>query len=152
MNKAFLREPEPEADRCPLCGTKGEPVLAVTVQAHVAPEKWKQISEPASFCPVASCEVVYFDSLGRTILTSELTHPVYPKDASAPLCPCFGLSAEDIEADVREGAPTRTRAVLQQAQSPQACCTRKAANGRSCVAYVQKYYLQCLAAARGQGR
>jgi hypothetical protein len=69
---------------------------------------------------------------------------VYPKDPTAPICACFGLTRDDIEADVREGAPTRTKAVLQKAKSPEARCMHTAANGRSCVAYVQKYYLQCL--------
>ena len=150
MNKAFLREPEQGADYCPRCGAKGETVPTTTVQAQAAAEKGSLLAEPASFCPTASCEVVYFDSLGRMVRTSDLAHPVYPKDATAPLCACFGLTRDDIEADVREGAPTRTRAVLEKARSPQACCAQKAANGRSCVAYVQKYYLQCLAAAKGK--
>jgi hypothetical protein len=87
----------------------------------------------------------------RVLLTSDLSHAVYPKDTTAPICTCFGLTRDDIEADVREGAPSRTRAVLEKAKSPEAHCGRSAANGRSCVAYVQKYYLQCLATAKGEG-
>jgi len=149
MNKAFLREPDQRADYCPRCGSKGETVSPQTLRSHVREERWGHVTEPASFCPLAPCEVVYFDAFERVLLTSDLKAPVYPKDVAAPICACFGLTRDDIEADVREGVPTRTKAVLQKARSPEAHCTQAAANGRSCVAYVQKYYLQCLQAAQG---
>jgi hypothetical protein len=88
--------------------------------------------------------VVYFDSFEHVLLTTELSRPVYPKDPTAPICACFGLTAEDIERDVEEGVTTRVKAAVARAKSPEARCCQRAANGRSCVAYVQKYYMQCL--------
>ena len=38
------------------------------------------------------------------------------------------------------------KAVIEKAKSHEARCTQMAANGQSCVAYVQKYYMQCRAA------
>lgn len=151
MNKAFLREPDQHVDYCPRCGSAGQTVSGQTLRSHVPQEKWGQVAEPASYCPSAQCDVVYFDPFERVLSTADLKAPVYPKDPTAPICACFGLTRDDIESDIREGAPTRARAVLEKAKSPEARCTLAAANGRSCVAYVQKYYLQCLEAAkRGQ--
>ena len=77
------------------------------------------------------------------MLTGELNKPVYPKDPEAPVCACFGLTREDIEQDVREGVVTRVKAILEKAKSSEARCSKLAANGQPCVAYVQKYYMQC---------
>lgn len=146
MNKAFVREPDQTADYCPRCGSRGEPVGSETLQSFLTEEQARAITSPANFCPSAQCGVVYFDCFGRTVLTSDLPRGVYPKDPTAPICPCFGLTREDIEQDVDEGAPTRTRPVLEQAKTPAARCRKLAASGQPCVAYVQKYYLQCLSA------
>jgi hypothetical protein len=144
MNKAFVREPDAGAEYCPRCGSKGEPVGADTLATQLPPEHRAQIAASANFCPAAQCEVVYFDSFERVVTAGQLPRPVYPKDQAAPICACFGLTREDIEQDVAEGAPTRTRALLEKAKSPQARCRELAANGQSCVAYVQKCYMQCL--------
>jgi len=79
----------------------------------------------------------------RFVLAAALSRPAYPKDPTAPICTCFGLTSQDIEQDVDEGVATRTKAVLEKAKSPEARCAQTAANGRSCVAYVQKYFLKC---------
>ena len=50
--------------------------------------------------------------------TGDLRHPVYPKDPQAPICACFGLTAEDVEADIREGGVTRVRALIEKAKRP----------------------------------
>ncbi len=143
MNKAFMREPEGGADYCPRCGSKGEAVGGKTLAAHLAAESRSGLAEPANFCPAPQCPVAYFDAFERVVLAADLPQPVYPKDPAAPICACFGLSRADIEQDMREGVATRTRAVLEKARSPQARCAELAANGRSCAAYVQKYYMQC---------
>lgn len=143
MNKAFVREPDHDADYCPRCGAKGQQVNRDTVRRYVEAEKAQRVTDPANFCPSPSCEVAYFDAFERVILTSELSRPVYPKDPAAPLCACFGLTRQDIEQDVREGVVSRVKAILEKANSPDAQCPQLAANGQSCVAWVQKYYLQC---------
>ena len=144
MNKAFVREPDRTADYCPRCGSKGEPVGGETLRSFLTEEQQRMVAEPANFCPSPQCDVVYFDSFERAVLTTDIQRPVYPKDPTAPICPCFGLTREDIERDVEEGVRTRTKAVLENAKSSGARCREMTANGRSCVAYVQKYYMQCL--------
>jgi len=144
MNKAFLREPERTADYCPRCGSQGEPVVGETLRQFLTEPQLRLLADPANFCPSPQCPVVYFDSFEHALLTTDLSRPVYPKDPTAPICACFGLTAEDIERDVEEGVTTRVKAAVAKAKSPEARCRQRAANGRSCVAYVQKYYVQCL--------
>jgi len=143
MNKAFVREPDHTVEYCPRCGSKGEQVGRETVQAHLPEGEKPKVADPANFCPSPNCDVVYFDAFERVILTGDLKGPVYPKNIDAPICACYGLTRQDIEADVREGSVARVKAIIEKANSPEACCSQKAANGRSCVAYVQKYYMQC---------
>jgi hypothetical protein len=143
MNKAFVREPDQAAEYCPRCGSKGDPVGTKTLAAFLTDAQRSGIADPANFCPSPRCTVVYFDEFERTILATEMPRPVYPKDPSAPICGCFGLTRQDIERDVREGSVSRTKAVLEKAKSPAACCVERAVNGRPCIAYVQKYYIQC---------
>lgn len=143
MNKAFVREPDHTADYCPRCGSKGEPVGSVTLKAHLTGLQLGRLAEPANFCPSAQCPVAYFDGFERVVLAADLQRPVYPKDANAPICACFGLTRVDIEEDVRQGVVTRTKAVIERAKLPEARCLELAANGRPCVAFVQKYYMQC---------
>jgi hypothetical protein len=95
--------------------------------------------------------VVYFDAFERVLLTTDLSRPVYPKDPTAPIWACFGLTRQDIEQDDREGGVTRVKAALEKARSAEARCRQKAANGQSCVGYVQKYYMQCRAAMKQDG-
>ena len=93
--------------------------------------------------------MAYFDGLERVVMAEELARPVYPKDPTAPICACFGLTRQDIEQDVEEGVVTRTKAVLEKAKSPQARCAQMAANGEPCIAYVQKYYMDCRSSSQG---
>jgi len=146
MNKAFVREPDQTSEYCPHCGSQGEPVGAETLETHLSAEQCGHVSQRANFCPAPRCDVAYFDGFERVILVSDLSASVYPKDPRAPICACFGLTCEEVEQDVAEGVATRTRAILEKTKSAEARCSRLAANGRSCVAYVQKYYMQCLQA------
>jgi hypothetical protein len=143
MNKAFVREPDDTGQlHCPTCGSLGVAVQRETWQAHVKPEAATQLAESAFFCPFARCDVVYFDMFERRITTEEVPHGVYPKDPQAPICGCFGLTAEDVESDIRDGAPTRVRQVVARAKSDEARCRTMSPSGQSCVAEVQRYYMK----------
>jgi hypothetical protein len=80
--------------------------------------------------------------VGRTISQAEFGQPVFPKDPDAPLCSCFGLTCDDVEDDIREGSVSRVREHLARARSSEASCQVKAPSGQSCVAAVQRYYMQ----------
>jgi len=118
-------------------------VGAEVLMLYLDDEQRRILAEPANFCPSPPCAVAYFDGFERFVLATALSRPVYPKDPKAPVCACFGLTRQDIEQDVDEGVVTRTRAAVEKAKSPVARCAQMAANGRPCVAYVQKYYMEC---------
>ncbi len=142
MNKAFVREPDDTGTFCPRCESQGERVGAAVLENFLTAEQRSTLTEPAYFCPSPKCAVAYFDGFEGFLLADDLLRPVYPKDPLAPICACFGVTCEEIERDVDEGVVTRTRAAVEQAQSPLARCAQMAANGRPCVAYLQKYYLE----------
>jgi Zinc binding domain len=143
MNKAFLREPDDNGQRfCPRCGSLGVPVSAATWQAQLADPAAVQLAEPASFCPFARCEIVYFDEFDRTVPIESLRQAVYPKDADAPMCGCFGLTCDDVEQDLREGGAARVRALLAKSKSPEAHCQVRSASGQCCIPEVQKYFMK----------
>jgi hypothetical protein len=142
MNKAFVREPDQGAERCPHCGSLGEPVGLDTVKAFLKPEFPDPLSDSAHFCPYPPCDVVYFDMFERAVLTSDVMRPVYPKDPTAPLCGCFGLTCDDVEDDIADGTVVRVKAHLARAQSSEARCRTQSVNGKSCIEAVQKYYFK----------
>ena len=142
MNKAFVREPDVTADYCPRCGSAGDSVGEMTLAAHLTEVQRRNLAEPANFCPIPRCEVAYFDTFERFVLAADLARPVYPKNPDAPICACFGLTCDDIDQDIAEGGVARVRAAIEKAKSPEARCAELAPNGRSCVALVQRYYMQ----------
>lgn len=143
MNKAFVKESDGSgATYCPRCGSLGTPVGEVTIAAQLAPELARGLADTGYFCPFPTCEVVYFDDFERTILASALGRPVYPKDADAPICGCFGLTEADIEQDLAEGGVTRVRALVERSRTAEAHCELRAVSGQCCVGDVQRYYMR----------
>lgn len=142
MNKAFVRESDDLGERCPRCNSPGVPVFPETLRAHLSPGQLQQLTDSAYFCPFEKCDVVYFDLFERTVEQSLVSTPVYPKNPAAPICACFGVRIDDIEDDIREGTVTRTRAAVEQAKSPAAQCSARSPSGQSCIAEIQRYYMQ----------
>ncbi len=142
MNKAFVREPDATTSRCPRCGSAGTPVLAETLRAQLRPEALPLVSETAHFCPHPTCEVAYFDDLERLVEVSSLAAPVFPKDPVAPICPCFGVTLDDVEDDARAGVVQRIRDLIAKSRTPEARCRTASPTGCSCVAEVQRAFLR----------
>jgi Zinc binding domain len=142
MNKAFVRESDAENDACPACGSRGVAVSSVTLDAQFEATARRQLADSAFYCPLASCVVAYFDVFERSVPTTALLRPAWPKSAEAPLCACFGLTLADVEQDVAEGGVRRVREVIERSKSTEAHCQRAAASGQSCVAEVQRCYLR----------
>jgi hypothetical protein len=142
MNKAFVKEQDDLRDRCPRCESRGVAVLAETITAFVRPEFRAEIGRDGFFCDYAPCDVVFFDAFDRAVTTEQLVRPVWPKDPTAPLCGCFGLTADDVEADIREGSVARVKEAVARSKSAAACCLTKSPTGQSCAAVVQRYYFK----------
>lgn len=143
MNKAFCREAdETRPPRCPHCGVEGLRVEAATLAAHVAAAAAESLGEPAYYCGTDACDVAYFDLLERTVAIGAARGLPWPKDPAGTLCACHGLSPDDIDADLAEGVPTRVREIVRQAGLPDAACATVSADGRSCVARIQRLYMR----------
>lgn len=143
MNKAFCREPdESRPPRCPQCGNEGVVVGPETLAAHLIATAETVLGEPAYCCGTDTCEVAYFDLLERTVGVTAARGLCWPKDPAGPLCSCHGLTVDDVDADLAEGAPTRVRRVVQAATAPDAACGLASPDGRPCAARVQRYFLR----------
>jgi hypothetical protein len=143
MNKAFIREPESDGRAyCPRCRALGLPVGADPLKKYIRPESRSKMQDSAWFCNFPRCEVAYFNEFEEVVQIGELIQPVYPKDFDAPLCACFDFTYADVEADVRDGQPTRIRQLLAKSKSSEAHCQSLAADGRCCMATVQELYMR----------
>jgi hypothetical protein len=100
------------------------------------------LGDSAWFCGFARCEVAFYNLFEMVVEIGELKAPVYPKDLDAPICACFGMTYDDVEADVREGTPTRVRALLAKSKTTETRCHELAADGRPCTAAVQELYMR----------
>jgi hypothetical protein len=146
MNKAFVREPDDNGQQhCPQCGSLGVPVTHETAAAHLSRQAAEALGEPSFYCPFPRCAVAYFDLFERVTPVEALVDPSYPKDPTAPLCRCFGLTIDDVEEDIREGSVRRVRAIVERSKTAEAHCHVAAPDGRSCVAEVQRYYMRARA-------
>jgi hypothetical protein len=143
MNKAFVREPEDDGRAfCPRCNTLGVPVNSGPLDTHIRPESRSKMLDSAWFCGFYRCEVAYFNLFGGVVLMDELKAPVYPYDANAPICACFGLTYDDVVADVDESTPARIRGVVARSKAGESQCHVLAADGRSCMAALQELYMR----------
>jgi hypothetical protein len=143
MNKAFIKEPEFDGRAfCPRCGTLGAPVEYAAIDEHVRPESRGKLGDSGWFCGFPRCEVAYFNLFDAVVTIDELRRTVYPKDLDAPICACFGLTYDDVAADVRDGTPHRIRELLAKSKTSAAQCERLAADGRSCIGAVQELYMK----------
>lgn len=143
MNKAFMREADADARvSCPRCGGFALEVTRSVLDVYVSAAFRSRLGESAWCCRNRGCEVIYFDLFEQRVLVSELREPVYPKDLSAPICACFGLKMDDIEADLRDGEPVRVRDLYRKSQSDEARCSELAVDGRCCMSEVQRLYLR----------
>jgi hypothetical protein len=142
MNKAFVREPDVTDVLCPRCGAAGVSALRAAFEMHVPPEARRSLAASTYFCPTPTCPIAYFDAFEAAVTTDALKQPVFPKDPTAPLCSCFGLTMEDVEADAAEPTPRRIRELLAKSKTAAARCEELSPTGRSCIPDVQRCYFK----------
>jgi bacterioferritin-associated ferredoxin len=143
VNKAFCKEPDDtRPPRCPRCGVEGVRVEPLTLATHVVGAAAEALGEPAYYCGTDACEAAYFDLLERVIAVGDARGLPWPKDPSGTLCACHGFTADDVDADIAEGVPTRVREVVRKAGLAEAACATRSADGRSCVARVQRHFIR----------
>jgi hypothetical protein len=112
------------------------------LDTHIREESRRKLGDSGWFCAFPRCDVAYFNLFEAVVMIDELKRSVYPHDLDAPICACFGLAYDDVEADVQEAAPTRIRALLAKSKSPEAKCETLSADGRCCMGAVQELYMR----------
>jgi len=143
MNKAFVREPDADGRvLCPRCGTPGTAVGTGPLDTHVQASLRSRMGDSASYCSHTACEVAYFNMFEQCVLVNDLRSPVYPYDIDAPICACFGLTWDDVDADARDDAPLRIRQLLTKSKSSEARCQLLAVDGQCCIREVQQLYMK----------
>lgn len=143
MNKAFVREPDADGRAlCPRCGTLGTAVGTGPLDTHIQETVRSRLADSAWYCSHAACDVAYFNMFEQSVLVHELRAAVYPYDLDAPICACFGLTYDDIDADASDRTPIRIRELLLRSQSPDARCQLLAVNGQCCLRDIQQLYMK----------
>ncbi len=145
MNKAFVRDPEPAEPRCPEpegCGGIGIPVSRKTLLAQLLPDAADRFAETCYYCQNPGCPVAYFDSWGTFVATTALRNLAYPKSPTAPVCPCFGISEEEIREEAIAGRKERVRELLAKAESAAARCETESPTGASCAVEIRRIFLK----------
>ena len=144
MNKAFVREPEDDGRAfCPRCGTLGVPVNSGPLDTHIRPESRAKMLDAAWFCGFYRCDVAYFNLFGGVVLADELKGPVYPYDANAPICVCFGSQVRRCRGGRGGGhADADSRGRSRERKPGRHSVTCSAADGQSCMGALQELYMR----------
>lgn len=137
---------------CPLCGEKGKPVNAITLQSLLKPEVLVRMNGgPYHFCSSPQCEVVYFGSEGTSLfIRGDLTLRVGIKERTGPryVCYCFNHTVEEIEEEVRRSGTTTVLDDIKTRMKTACWCETRSPQGSCCLATVTKC-VQAAVASRG---
>ena len=127
---------------CSACRTKGSPVDELTVKALLTEVALQRFEAGVyRFCPDASCDVVYFDTAGRTFTTTDLRVPVWQKapPGARMICYCFGENETDIEAEVeRTGGSKAVERVRAHIDAGRCACDVRNPKGACCLGDVMQ--------------
>ena len=140
MSRAFIREPDAPDPACPECGAAGEAVRGETLAAHLRPEDAKPLGDAAFYCSVDTCTTGYFTSWGDKVAADRMTSTAWPKDPDAPICSCFGMTAEEVIQDALDGRKDRVRDLVRRAEGPEAQCRTRAPGGAGCLKRVLRLF------------
>lgn len=140
LSRAFVRDPEPGEPRCPGCGTPGDPVGPLTLEAQLPPAARSALGGAAFYCVSSACCTAYFDAWGGAVPADRLVSAAWPKDPQRPICPCFGITAAEVLADAREGRKERVRDLVERSKGPEARCAQRCPDGRPCLPRVLRLF------------
>ena len=135
-----MKEGEAPEPRCPSCGSPGEAVGPATLEAQLSPEDRKALGDRAYYCAHPSCAAGYYSAWDAVIPLARLRSRAWPKDPSAPLCPCFGLRDADLIEDARSGRKNRVLEIREESDAPDPRCPRTAPDGRCCMPLAMRIF------------
>jgi hypothetical protein len=145
MSRAFMKEPEAQDPLCPECGAACEPVSPPTLDAHVPPALRAPLTGAIYYCVNPSCRTAYFNAWGASVPADKVTGSAWPKDPDGPICPCFGMKAEDVVSDARDGRKDRVKELVDRSKGPEARCAQTAPDGVCCVPKVLRLFRESFA-------
>ncbi len=137
-----MKESDGPEPRCPKCDGRGVPVQRATIAALAGEAAAAKFGPEAFCCDDPPCEIAWFDRFGARVRVDELRARPWPKDPSAPVCACFGVTAAEIETWARKGDNAPVKALLLRVKGPEARCATRAFDGVSCEPHVRKIYLR----------
>ena len=111
-----------------------------TLEAQLPSEARTPLGGAAFYCVNPACRTAYFNAWGAKVPADRLASPAYPKDPSRPICPCFGIAAEDVTADARDGRKERVRDLVERSKGPEARCAERCPDGRPCIPRVLRLF------------
>lgn len=92
---------------CPSCQHKAKSVKLNTIKSMLKPSSLETLNakENHYFCSSEGCDIVYFDTLKKAYLVSDIKVAIHQKDKSSttPICYCFDWTKEKISEHVKNG-------------------------------------------------
>jgi len=119
-------------------------VDAPTLEAQLPAEARAPLGTAAFYCVNPSCRTAYFNAWGAAVADDRLARPAWPKDPDGPICPCFGVRVEEVQADAREGKKERVRDLVERSKGPEARCRERCPDGRPCVPRVLRLFRETM--------
>jgi hypothetical protein len=123
--------------RCPVSGSRGSAVGAITVKALLAEHALRRfLPGEYRFCPDPACDVVYFGADGQQLTTADVRVPVWQRlpFGDRPICYCFGESEASIWSEVASGEGARVIERVREHIAAERCaCDLRNPRGTCCL-------------------
>ncbi len=131
---------------CPKCGQKGKLVQGQTVKALLSSSLRQLQDTDYYFCPTQSCDVVYFSSDSKAVITtSQLRERVYQKEPTqgdVSVCYCFKYTVSDIRNATQEVRDSIVNDIDAGIQANQCACDLRNPQGSCCLGNVRRLMKQ----------
>lgn len=129
---------------CPVSGTKGKPVKAVTLRSLIQEGHQHRITEGRyRFCDAQGCDVVYFAEDGSHVFTkADLKVRVGLKEAESPrpICYCFNHTVEEIFSEIQRTGKTSVPDDIASRLNTEGCdCVYTNPQGSCCLGVVNAF-------------
>ncbi|MFE6169480.1 (2Fe-2S)-binding protein [Viridibacillus arvi] len=129
---------------CPSCKNKAKNVKLITLKSLLKPSALETLNaeETHYFCSTKDCDVVYFDSINKKYLISEIKVSVHQKEDSKTtlICYCFDWTKDAIEKHVKQELfPKPIEQIRENIHKNRCGCEVNNPQGSCCFGNVTKY-------------
>ncbi|KMY50090.1 putative iron-sulfur cluster-binding metallochaperone [Peribacillus loiseleuriae] len=140
-----LREIENEINGvCPSCKNKAKKIKLITLKSLLKSPALETLNVKSNhyFCSSKDCDVVYFDTINKKYLVSDIKVAVHQKEGSTttPICYCFDWTKEKVEKHVKqELTPKPIEHIRENVKEDRCGCEVNNPQGSCCLGNVTKY-------------